>query len=142
MSRYRREHKTLPARLVVHKTSPFNAAELEGVGVAAAAERIATTDFLSVDDDATEKPFRYCAYPPLRGTWLEHDAATQLLYTRGSVDFFATYPGQYVPRPLLFRCDQVEATPRELANETLALTKMNWSDTQLDQAAPITLIAA
>jgi hypothetical protein len=64
------------------------------------------------------------------------------LYTRGSVDFFATYPGLYIPRPLHFRCESVEATARQLAVETLALTKMNWNDTQFDQAAPITLVAA
>jgi hypothetical protein len=142
LARYRREHKTLPARLVVHKTWRFNADELEGMRSAAAAERIETADYLSVDDDATQRLFRYGAYPPLRGTWLELDSVEQLLYTRGSVDFFATYPGQYIPRPLLFRCDAIEATARELATETLSLTKMNWNDTQFDQAAPITLVAA
>jgi hypothetical protein len=142
LARYRREHKTLPARLVVHKTSRFNTDELEGMRAAAAAERVETADYLSVDGDATQRLFRYGAYPPLRGTWLALDSTEQLLYTRGSVDFFATYPGQYIPRPLLFRCDAIEATPRELAAETLALTKMNWNDTQFDQAAPITLVAA
>jgi hypothetical protein len=142
LARYRREHKTLPARLVVHKTSRFNADELEGMRAAAAAERIDTADYLSMDDDSTQRLFRYGAYPPLRGTLLELDSIEQLLYTRGSVDFFATYPGQYIPRPLLFRCDAVEATTRELAVETLSLTKMNWNDTQFDHAAPITLVAA
>jgi hypothetical protein len=43
---------------------------------------------------------------------------------------------------LLFRCDAVESTPRELAAEILSLTKMNWNDTQFDHSEPITLTAA
>jgi hypothetical protein len=36
----------------------------------------------------------------------------------------------------------VDHQPEELAAETLALTKMNWNDTQLDQGLPITIRAA
>jgi hypothetical protein len=142
LRRYRLEHKTFPARLVVHKTSGFNAAELEGMRAAVSAERIDTADYLSLTSETTQRLMRYGAYPPLRGTLLELDPVEQLLYTRGSVDFFATYPGQYIPRPLLFRCDAVESTPRELAAEILSLTKMNWNDTQFDHSEPITLTAA
>ena len=63
-------------------------------------------------------------------------------YTKGSVDFFSTYPGLYVPRPLGFRCDQVAATPPYLAQEILALTKMNWNNTRFDGGQPITLHCA
>jgi hypothetical protein len=70
------------------------------------------------------------------------DERNHLLYTRGSVDFFRTYPGMYVPRPLLIRCDEVEQTPTFLAREALALTKMNWNNTQFDNGDPITLRAA
>jgi len=65
-----------------------------------------------------------------------------VLYTRGSIEFFATYPGMYVPMPLLFRCENTEQTPRFLAYEILALTKMNWNNTQFDGADPITMRAA
>lgn len=70
------------------------------------------------------------------------DDSTHVLYTRGSIDFFSTYPGMYVPRPLKFRCESVEKTPRELAQEILALTKMNWNNTQFDRSEPITIRAA
>ena len=55
-----------------------------------------------------------------------------MLYTKGSVDFFSAYPGLYVPKPLGFRCDRVAETPAFLAKEILALTKMNWNNTQFD----------
>jgi hypothetical protein len=48
----------------------------------------------------------------------------------------------YVPRPFFFRCEDIEETPRHLAAEILALTKMNWNDTQFDGAEPITVEAA
>jgi hypothetical protein len=65
-----------------------------------------------------------------------------VLYTRGSVEFFRTYPGMYIPRPLLLRC-QVRGQPLDfLAEETLALSKMNWNNTQFDGGEPITTRAA
>jgi hypothetical protein len=69
-------------------------------------------------------------------------SASRLLYTRGSVEFFSTYPGMYVPQPLAMRIDAGDTTAKELARETLALTKMNWNNTQFDGHAPITIRAA
>jgi len=65
-----------------------------------------------------------------------------LLYTRGSVPFFETYPGLYVPRALELRLDAVEQSRDALCRETLALTKMNWNSTQFDMRDPVTLHAA
>lgn len=138
---YRDEHKTLPARLVLHKTSPHNAGELSGFGEALRANGVDSADFLSLARSAT-RLFRIGEYPPLRGTFLTLDDRTHLLYTRGSVDFFRTYPGMYVPRPLLIRCEETEQTPAFLAREVLGLTKMNWNNSQFDNGDPITLRAA
>lgn len=142
LERYRAMHETLPARVVLHKTSSYNEAELEGFRSAAAAERVSRLDAVSVSDRDTPRLFRYGAYPPLRGTWLALDERDHLLYTRGSVDFYATYPGLYVPQPLIFRCEDVEATPRQIARELLALSKLNWNQTQFDGSEPITVVAA
>jgi hypothetical protein len=73
---------------------------------------------------------------------LSLDDRQQILYTRGSVEFFATYPGMYMPRPVRITADKAEQTPRYLAEEILALTKMNWNDTQFDGGMPITIRAA
>jgi hypothetical protein len=48
----------------------------------------------------------------------------------------------YTPLPLLIRCEDVEHSPRFLAEEILALTKMNWNTTQFDGRDPITIRAA
>lgn len=82
-------------------------------------------------------------YPPLRGTAMRLDDAQTILYTRGSVDFFRTYPGLYVPNPLLLHAQRRDMPDWNLLlKETLALTKMNWNGTQFDGALPITLKAA
>jgi hypothetical protein len=47
-----------------------------------------------------------------------------------------------VPQPLAIRCEQSDLGPRELAEEALALTKMNWNNTQFDGYWPITVRAA
>jgi hypothetical protein len=142
LARYRAMHGTQPARVVVHKTSQFNAAELTGCREVLRAERIDHADYVSVSRSHEARLFRDGMYPPLRGTCVTLDVRTHLLYTRGSVPFYSTYPGMYVPRPLTFVAEQTEVSPRQLAREFLALSKMNWNKTQFDGGLPITLEAA
>jgi hypothetical protein len=142
LSRYRQTHETMPARVALHKTSRFNSAELAGFRSASANERVSRTDFISISDREQQRLFRYGPYPPLRGTLLALDGTDHLLYTRGSVDFYSTYPGLYIPQPLLFRCEDIEATPKQIARELLALSKLNWNRTQFDGSEPITVVAA
>lgn len=139
--RYKEEHRNFPARLVVHKTSSFSTEEVDGFVDTATSFQVEMNDFISIDHSRT-RLFRVGSYPPLRGLFLGLDENTNILYTRGSVDFFQTYPGLYVPRPLRFRCESTDKTPVFLAAEMLALTKMNWNNTQFDGGQPITIRAA
>jgi len=141
LTTYRSEHGTLPARVVLHKSSPYNDEELAGFTAAIERRNIEGFDCVSIKHSFT-RLYRSASYPPLRGTLFNLDERHHILYTRGSVDFFATYPGLYVPRPLELRCDQTEQTPMFLAQEILALTKMNWNSTQFDNGDPITLRAS
>jgi hypothetical protein len=65
-----------------------------------------------------------------------------ILYTRGSVPFFETYPGLYVPRPTHITIESAEQSMRFLSQEILALTKLNWNSTQFDGFSPVTLRAS
>lgn len=141
LAAYRAEHRTLPARVVIHKSSFHDAGEADGFSTAADDAGIEILDLVSISGSSV-RLMRTGAYPVLRGTWLNLDQRDQLLYTRGSVPFFETYPGQYVPRPIRIRLDRVASTAGFLVDETLALTKMNWNNTQFDGAFPITLRAA
>jgi hypothetical protein len=67
---------------------------------------------------------------------------TGLVYLRGSVQFFETYPGMYVPRPLELAVTRSEASIEQIAREVLSLSKVNWNNTQFDGGEPLTLRAA
>lgn len=141
LAEYRKEHKTMPARVVVHKTSSHNSAESDGFEKAVREHNIESCELLSLRKSSL-RLFRNGVYPPLRGTFLSLTERTHILYTRGSVEFYATYPGMYMPRTVEIHCERIEQTPRYLAEEILALTKMNWNDTQFDGGMPITIRAA
>ena len=140
---YRREHKNFPARVVVHKSSIHNQDEINGFEAALHQFSIEPeqADFISITRSFT-RLYRGNRYPPLRGAFLDTGGQPFVLYTKGSVDFYNAYPGMYIPRPLGFRCDQTNETPKFIAKEILGLTKMNWNNSQFDGGEPITLRAA
>lgn len=138
---YRVEHKHAPARVVLHKSSTYSVEELKGLNRAVDEHELEVADFLVVGKVLT-RLYRDGQYPPLRGTMLSLDAKNHLLYTRGSVPYYSTYPGLYVPRPLRFQIAQGQESPRRLAEEVLALTKLNWNNTQFDGGEPITMRVA
>ncbi len=138
---YRTEHHNLPARVVLHKSSLYSAEEVEGFEGACAELHIEALDMISLHESTT-RLFRNGLYPALRGTFLSLDEDHHILYTRGSVDFFETYPGMYAPQTLGVTFNAVEQAPKFLCREILALTKMNWNNTQFDGFDPITLRAS
>ncbi len=138
---YRREHKTAPARLVVHKTSAFDRVELDGCRAAAEEARIELLELVSLRRGGA-RLYRAGTYPALRGTMLAFDESSGLVYLRGSVPQFRTYPGMYVPSSLEFIRADGEATPLVLAREILELSKLNFNNTQFDGGEPITIRAA
>jgi hypothetical protein len=81
-------------------------------------------------------------YPPLRGTLLSLGADEHVLYTHGSVPYYKTYPGLYVPRPLGLRPCAVERPIDAIASEILALTKLNWNRARMEATWPITLLTS
>jgi hypothetical protein len=142
LAAYGAHHFHAPARVIVYKTSPFRNDEIDGFNEALQEARIRLADFVWVAESTEFRLYRDGAYPPLRGTYLELERGA-LLYCRGSVPYYRTYPGLYIPKPLLLRPHQGgESTLADLSRETLALSKMNWNSTQFDGSSPITLRAA
>ncbi len=132
---YRREHRTLPARVVLHKTSSFTSAEIDGFQGAADERFLDTLEMSWITGREGARLFRSGSAPPLRGTLLALADRELALYTKGSVDFYSTYPGMYVPRPLGIRPVRPVRSPGDTAAEILALTKMNWNQTRLEAVA-------
>ncbi len=138
LQEYRIALKSYPARLVVHKSSTYDEAELKGLKEAGKALKIDSMDFVTVLDSRL-RLFRSGSYPPYRGTLVHVEDGRHVLYSRGSVWYYATYPGLYVPQPIELRIAEAEESASFLAREILGLTKMNWNNTQFDGKYPVTL---
>ena len=138
LEEYRVAMKTMPGRVVIHKSSKYTDEEIAGFDAAAQELRIHTVDFVTVLD-ARLRLFRQGNYPPYRGTLVNLNKGRHLFYTRGSVWFYETYPGMFIPEPIERRMVRSEETPLFLASELLGLTKMNWNNTQFDGKYPVTL---
>lgn len=138
---YRAEHRTMPARVVIHKSSAYSNDEKEGFIRGLEEGNIDLIDLLSMRKGTT-RLFREGYYPPLRGTWLHIDEGHHILYTRGAVDFYQEYPGMYIPRTFEIQAAESTTSPVELMEELLILSKTNWNNVQMDSTMPITIGAA
>jgi len=138
LKEYRVALGTYPARVVIHKSSNYTEQEIDGLASAARNMNIDTVDFVNVMDSKL-RLFREGNYPPLRGTLLTLSSEQQVLYSRGSVWYYRTYPGLYIPQPIELRIVKSEESQRFIASEVLGLTKMNWNSTQFDGKYPVTL---
>jgi hypothetical protein len=139
---YKAHHRHVPARVVVLKTSRFRPEEAEGIDSALKAAAIEMADLLWVQESSPIAVFRDGNYPVLRGTFVDL-RGKGLLYTRGSVPYYGTYPGLRIPRPLLLvPHENTDSSILSLAKDVLALTKVNWNTTQFDQKLPAPIKAA
>jgi hypothetical protein len=131
----------LPARIVVHKSSAYRDEEIDGLEEAMREKGIYKADFVNIQPSRI-RLYRDGKYPPYRGTALQLSSSRHLLYTRGSVEYYGTYPGGYVPQPIEVRRGKGETPLRQLSEEVLALSKMNWNSTRFDGKMPVTLECA
>ena len=138
---FKDEHFHYPARVVLHKTSSFTKDEHEGFSRFLKEKGIDLVDFIYLKDSFV-RLFRTETYPPLRGTLWHLEDRKAILYTKGSVPFYETYPGIYPPKSLYMDCEYAQRSVKELARECMALSKMNWNNTRFDGQFPITLRAA
>lgn len=133
--------KIFPKRLVLHKTSNFNDNEVDGFTEAAKQLRINQLDLVSIQRSDI-RLYREGNYPPMRGTQFSLREQHSILYTRGSVPYYETYPGKYIPSPLEIKLAYYDESPNVICDEIIALTKMNWNNTQFDRKYPITIECA
>lgn len=131
-----------PGRLVIHKSSNYNDAELDGFREATDEMRVKAVDFVTILDTDFQLLRDGGIYPAYRGTHIELDSNYHLLYTRGSVKYYKTYTGLYIPQPLEIRIVESDESPGTICQEILSLTKMNWNNTQFDGKYPITIECA
>jgi len=75
--------KRLPDRVVIHKSSGFDKAELDGFNEAAESQTVRFRDYMALTRSQI-RFFRYGSYPPLRGTHIIFDEKTRF-YIRAAV---------------------------------------------------------
>jgi len=138
---YYAQHQHYPARVVILKTSRFETDEASGLQEALKEANVAYSDLVWISESSPITMFREGDYPPLRGTMIGLGKEA-LLFTRGSVPIYRTYPGLRVPRPLMLRPHCLDTPIGDVARDILALTKMNWNSTQFDGSMPIPIRAA
>lgn len=135
LDRYQQQRGNLPRRVVVHKTSSFEAAERTGFQDALRA--VSSHDLVAVTQTSDWRMLRAGEYPPLRGTVVSVGSHA-MLYTTGWVPNLG-YDHGHVPSPVRI-ADHVGDTPRnQLLSEILTLTKMNWNSAAFAETMPITL---
>lgn len=146
-----RHHGDAPQRVVVHKTTRFQPAEVDGCLEALA--RVDDVELIQVIEDvpwrATQTRQRNGRaeanpYPCDRGSLVHLGGYEALLWTQGSAPEVA-YQGSFfkegvgIPRPLLLRRWAGKGPAEPAAAEILALTKMNWNNDSLYDTVPTTL---
>ncbi|RYE58232.1 MAG: hypothetical protein EOP48_03985 [Sphingobacteriales bacterium] len=143
-------------KLVIHKVLHYTNDEMQGISEAL--DGIENVELLQIQKysnwrairglkDSRTNKITIHGYPVQRGTVVQLDDYSFLLWTHGSVsdqDVAGVSRSYYqssrgIPAPLLVRrfrgTDPIETTVKEI----LALTKMNWNNTQFDRKLPITV---
>lgn len=141
LDEYKRALKQSPARVVVHKKSNFREEEIDGFNLALELKSVQLKDYVTIMPSSI-KLFSYEIFPPPRGSFLALSDDRAILYTRGFINYYKTYPGGYVPTPIEIRAFENEYSIEDIAKEILGLTKMNWNNARLDGKWPITLECA
>ncbi len=138
LTKYKFATGTMPGRLVLHKTSKYYKDELDGFEQAMNELGINEYDIVTVMETDL-RFFRNNLYPPVRGSLFSLTDDRHILYTRGSVHQYQTYPSMYIPAPLEIRIVSAVSSAKTICKEILGLTKMNWNNTQFDNKYPITI---
>lgn len=146
LSQYQKINKHTPKRVVIHKTSDFWDAyinadynETDGLldGVKELLGSDTEVDLVSIKSSKI-RMLRNGDYPVLRGSLFKLSDDTAILYTTGYIPYFNTYHGAYLPVPL--EIENIGETPIEdIAKEILALTKMNFNNSEYCDGLPITI---
>lgn len=136
---YKRQMKSLPSRVVIHKSSKFTADERNGFSNSL--KDIGSYDLVTLQKSYV-RLFRIGENPPIRGTAFTTKDERVHLYTNGYVPFQKHFWGPSVPIPLSILEHYGDTPNKQLCSEILGLTKMNWNTARFCTDMPITLVFA
>lgn len=135
LKEYRLRTGGLPLRIVIHKTSFFDAAELSGF--TATFRDIPVVELITLVP-SNFRLMRFGAYPPKVGTLCSVNGVRDYLFTSGFMPELGTYPGPHIPQP--FEVRRIgDGNPVSAAQDVLNLTRMNWNTADIKGKWPVTL---
>lgn len=135
LTEYRDRTGVDPLRIVLHKTSKFNEAELSGFRSAFKNIPIVQTINLM---PSLFRLVQFGTYPPKRGTICRINDESTYLFTSGYMPEWETYPGPHIPAPVrLVAHGKIDIY--QAAADILSLTRMNWNTAQNTNSQPVTL---
>lgn len=150
---YQRQKGGPPTRLVIHKTTPFQADEVDGC-----LDALGLVDDLELLTVSTSNPWHALKidaprllgqkgepanYPVERGTVLPLGKFEYAMWTQGNASGIGSgsyfKEGKGIPHPLLITRYLGTGGAHSSAQELLGLTKMNWNNDSLYDRLPVTL---
>jgi len=135
LAQYRELSGGSPLRVVLHKTSTFNEAELSGFR--SALRNIPIIETINLRPSMF-RLVQFGSYPPRRGTLCRVNNKSTYLFTSGYMPEWQTYPGPHIPAPLrLVTSGDIDI--ERAAADVLGLTRMNWNSAQNTNSQPVTL---
>lgn len=142
----------LPSRVVLHKRTPFRKEEREGL-----LDGLGGVDQLDMLEIQVDHALRYVAsqsnrdgtidednYPVRRGTAVQLDPHTALLWVHGATNAVNPHLKYFqgkrrIPAPLTIRRHVGQTDLKQICEEILGLSKMNWNTFDLYTKDPATL---
>jgi len=124
--------------IFLHSRSSIHTEEFEGYRKACP-DGVKLTGIRVRIDGRGLKLFRAGQMPVLRGTYLPISNKTCYLWTSGFKLRLETYDGFDVPLPLRIDIQHGEADLRQVAEDILGLTKLNYNSCRLGDAQPVTV---
>lgn len=150
LSLYQKRHSgRAPKRLIVHKTSYFSEAEIDGAFDAIPSN--IHLELLQVVESTNWKGIKYlqtsgqaspASFPVDRGCFVQTGAREVMLWTQGNVllgsrNYFKE--GKNIPSPIFLRRFAGDGGWDHSCQAIIGLTKMNWNHDALYDKLPVTL---
>jgi len=145
---YKKFNKVPPSRVVIHKTTDFwdasinsEYAEAEGFryGINNSLGEDVEIDLVTIKSSNIKLLRSKGKYPVLRGTLFKMSDKFGLLYTTGYVPYYESFPGVHIPRGIEISIYSGDSTIRKVAEEIMALTKLNFNNCSYYDSFPITI---
>jgi len=137
VSAYERSHGYPPEELFIHGKTRINKQEWEGFQAGVPNETSVVS--IRIRNEGQFKLYSSGTRPVARGMALLINKRRGFLWTKGYIPRLKTYPGREVPRPLNIEVCYGEANLKQVMEDIIGLTKINFNACVYADGEPVTL---